>query len=900
MESLEWAPQEESLNFILEVLRDSLVPDSEIQRKVQEKIIMMQKHPDFVNYLLYVLKCNQVYGEHMRALSAIILKNNISTTFDAIPNHVVDRIRQECLQLMMDPSKDVRASVTTLIGTLVSKGSISSWPNLIPYLCSLLDSADMQLSETALTALFKICEEYLSKRGTEKEETNESVNLLVSKFISLVTNERNVIRRDSIKLLNQAMRDSSPSMKLHFDSNLFINNLLQIMEDTEIEIQKLICQAFVIFIEKQDTAILPHMHNVIEYILLMTEQEDEEIALQAGEFWLATSKLSTCRDIVIPYIERLLPILLRNMRYSTSELEALKNYVGIDEHLEDKPDDIQPFHIRASVGTPDELDFELCNMEGHSYELTDAIGEPYIRWTLRKCSAASLDALAAKFGDDILPFFIPLINVALMSEDFLIKESGILALGAIADGCMNGMRPYLPNLMQYLLTCMTSDQSLIRVITCWTISRYMLWMMEEQHSVDTYFIPVMTVLLKHFLDGNKRVQRSALSAFCIFQEEARMKLVPYIGFILQTFFLCFEKYKFRSYLLLYDAIGVLAQSVGIHLNNSEYIELLMPPLMHKFNQTEDYYDEQFMTLMDCLSNVAIALEVGFLPYTEIIYNRCILIITETITSIQCYIENPDNFELPDKDLMGVAYDMLLGMAIGLKMYFVKFVTNSNLVQSMYYSLQDEMAQVRQPALALYGELVKLCFSLISSTVHDYIPIIIENLNIHYDIACNNAAWVIGKLCIALGNKIAPHAPQILERFLEILQTVNGAKTMYPTVAISFCILGLVCPEPVAPHLTIFMRACCQAMRNVGDCEEKDVGFRGLCELIMRNPNAVVNDFIYFCDAVASFNEVRSDLKETVKNIIVCFQTHLGEVNWIQFYEQFPPILKLRLNKLYGI
>lgn len=900
MDVAEWTPHDEALNSIIEVLRDSLVPDSELQRKVQEKIIMMQKHPDFANYLLYILRNSQAYEEHVRAITAIILKNNVSTTYDTIPVPVLNQMKQECLHLIMDSSKDVRASITTLIGTLIWKGSVSSWPDLIPYLCNLLDSSDGQVSETALMALFKICEEYLSKRGTENEECSESLNALVSKFITLVLSDRTVIRRDSIKLLNQALQDNSATTKIHLDSKMYLNNLFLVIKDDDIEVQKLICQAFCIFVEIRDAAILSHIHNIIEFMLQKTEHEETEIALQACEFWLATAKLSTCRDILIPYIDRLLPILLKNMKYSEYELDALRNCTGIDEHLDDKPDDIRPFNMRNSArGNENDSDLGYCNGEGDSYEQSDAIGEPYVGWTLRKCSAASLDALSLKFGDEMLPVLFPLMNQALNSADFLIKESGILALGAIADGCISGLKVCLSGFIEYLLNCMNSEHSLVRVITCWTLSRYMGWMMEEP-AAEGYFVQVMTILLKHFLDGNKRLQRAALSAFCIFQEEARLKLIPYIDFILQAFLLCFKKYKFRSYLLLYDAIGVLTHSVGNNLNKQEYIDLLLPPLMHKFNSTIDYYDEQFMALMECLSNVAIALEVGFLPYAEVIYSRCLLIINGTVTSIQCYIENPDEFELPDRDPMCVAHDMLLGMAIGLKTCFVKFVTNSNLLQNMYYTLQDEMVQVRQPALALYGELIKLCFGHLNSTVHECIPIIIENLDKRYDIACNNAAWVIGKLCIAMGNKIEPYANQILERFLEIMQTMNGIKTMYQTVAISLCTLGLVCPDQVTPHLSVILRPCCQAMRNVGDCEEKDMGFRGLCELVVRNPLAAINDFIYFCDAVASWNEIRSDLKETVTNILIGFKNHSGEGNWAGFYEQFPPLLKMRLNKLYGI
>lgn len=51
------------------------------------------------------------------------------------------------------------------------------------------------------------------------------------------------------------------------------------------------------------------------------------------------------------------------------------------------------------------------------------------------------------------------------------------------------------------------------------------------------------------------------------------------------------------------------------------------------------------------------------------------------------------------------------------------------------------------------------------------------------------------------------------------------------------------------------------MRNIRDNEEKDSAFRGMCQMIQVNPAGVVSDFIFFCDAVASWITPKEDLKE---------------------------------------
>ena len=54
-----------------------------------------------------------------------------------------------------------------------------------------------------------------------------------------------------------------------------------------------------------------------------------------------------------------------------------------------------------------------------------------------KCSAAALDVLANVFREDLLPTLLPILKETLFHSEWEVKESGILALGAIAEGKIN-------------------------------------------------------------------------------------------------------------------------------------------------------------------------------------------------------------------------------------------------------------------------------------------------------------------------------------------------------------------------------------------------------------------------------------------------------------------------------
>ena len=88
-------------------------------------------------------------------------------------------------------------------------------------------------------------------------------------------------------------------------------------------------------------------------------------------------------------------------------------------------------------------------------------------------------------------------------------------------------------------------------------------------------------------------------------------------------------------------------------------------------------------------------------------------------------------------------------------------------------------------------------------------------------------------------------------------------------------MGFVCPQEVAPSLNNFVRPWCTSLRNIRDNDEKDSAFRGMCQMISVNPQGVVNDFIFFCDAIASWQNPKPDLKDMFHKILHGFK---GQVN----------------------
>lgn len=887
-----WRPQEETLALIKELLQDALIPDSHIQKDVQTKLKNLESVEDFTYYLLYIVGQNS-FSEEIRSLSGILLKNNLTAVYNKLSQDSIEKIRHLCLMLLRDPCRDVRTSISNVIYTL-AKGNINTWPELIPFLVKSFETPN-EYRDVALVTLFNVCEEMMNLEKSE-EEICTVTKEVYPKFVDFLNDDICNKKQNIIKLINQCLQDHYKVMKQSIDLPKYLSYVMQLADSDDLDMQKYVCHTFVMYIEYREECLLPHLHDVIMYLMVKTQHEDMEVALGACEFWLALTKLNNCKDILLPYVDKLCPILLKNMKYSTFELIALKDTLRVDEQGDDNSKEAFPFHMHDSR----RISQDYCEEDGDYLGNCEDVDDFYVGWTLRKCSAASLDAIAVKFGDDILPLLVPLLNENFHSLDYLVKESAILALGAISEGCGEGLKPHMPYLIEYLLRSMNDERSMIRVITCWTISRYVNWICSNSNYHAVYFVPVMTTLLKHFMDDNKRVQRAAISAFCVFQEDAQAQLIPYIDLILDGFQLGFQKFHYRSLYLLYDAINVLASAVGSELGKPEYVDKLMPPLVQKLNEVHNYSDDQFVAVLECLANIIPAFDAGFVPYSEMIYSQCMEIIVDTFMADANFQENLHDFDPPDKEPMHVALDVLYSMAVGLKSYFYKFVSNSNLVSLLYTTMQDCCCTIRQSSIALYGELVSICYPVLSTNVLEYLKIIIKNLDETYEGVCKNAAWVIGKLTTVMGADIRPFVLEVLEFFTAILKNPMISRTIHQTVSVSLCTICCACPDITLNDSETVLKTCCLSLRGLKDSDEKDLAFRGLCHMIVRHPDFCQNHFVYFCDAVASWNCLNPGLKEIVRNILVSFKEQCGDGIWTQFYSQFPDLLKVQIFNLYGV
>jgi len=712
---------------------------------------------------------------------------------------------------------------------------------------------------------------------------------------------------------------------------IYIDDYLQALfrraSDPSADVRSVVCQSLVLLLTIRPDKIIPELKNVAEYMLYSARDSDEQVALEATEFWLTFGETPELAEHLRPWLPQVGPLLLSGMVYSQSDLDWLGATDEADENVPDRAEDIRPRNFGKSSHTQGRQSTDPSSSNGalpsvdadgadddeddedDDYYDSDEEDDPSSEWNLRKCSAAALDVMALAFRDELLQILLPTLRDKLFSPDWLEKESGILALGAIAEGCIDGIQEHLPTLVPYLVSALTDPKPLVRSIACWTIGRYANWCVsQEGEGREKYFVPVLEALLRMVLDPNKKVQEAGCSAFATLEEEAGTSLEPYLHPILTNLVMAFQKYQQKNLLILYDAIGTLADSVGSALSRPEYLQILMPPLIDKWmNLTDD--DLNLVPLLECLSSVTIGAGTAFVPYAVPVYQRCLSIIETSLAQWQMYEQDPD-MEEPDKSFVVVALDLLSGLCQGLGGAIAELISSHqpSMLTLMTACLTHPEPSIRQSALALLGDVAMAAFdTLLKPQLPTIMPLVMQQFEVEPAAdtvsVCNNATWAVGEIALGFANdpaSLEPYVMPLIQRLIPILLSQKSPRSLMENAAVAIGRIGLVCPAPIAPHLDHFARQWCVALWEIKDNDEKDSAFRGFCMLIQANPAGVQKDFMWFCNAVCKWSNPSPELQDMFGKILVGFKQMLGEEAWHNETKGYPPVLLNRLKERYHV
>ncbi|RMX79339.1 hypothetical protein D0867_16490, partial [Hortaea werneckii] len=570
---------------------------------------------------------------------------------------------------LRDANTQIRNFAGNVITEVVRQGGILGWPQVLPDLLSMVANEDGQASteaqDGAMGALFKICED--NRRALDADYPNQGRPLvyLLPKFVELTNSPSAKIRSRALSAINVFLTEP---IALTAKENIqgLLPQIVRLTSDENDDVRRFVCRTFALLADGMPAVLAPHLEGIVDYTLAQQKDvQNEELALDAAEFFFEASSTPVLRDNLQPFLNKIVPVLLDCMVYSEDDQLRLEGDDD-DADVEDEAKDIKPQFATSktsrsaapSDGNAQQNDESKTSANGYAYEDDDlSEGEidedddldidPEDEWNLRKCSAASVDSLASHFGGMVFEVTLPWLMENLQHKDWPNREAAVLALGAIGPGCMTEIEPHLPKLIPYLISLLSDQQPVVRQITCWALSRYAGWASHlEGSSRQEFFEPMMDGILQRMLDGNKKVQESAASAFATLEEAANKELVPYANIIIQQFVRCFGRYKDKNMYILYDCVQTLAEHSGPELAKPELVDLLMPALIARWEKVQDESREMF-PLLECLAFVATALGTHFTPFAKPFWERCIRIIHQNLEE-GANANNLGSYDQPEK------------------------------------------------------------------------------------------------------------------------------------------------------------------------------------------------------------------------------------------------------------
>lgn len=131
----------------------------------------------------------------------------------------------------------------------------------------------------------------------------------------------------------------------------------------------------------------------------------------------------------------------------------------------------------------------------------------------------------------------------------------------------------------------------------------------------------------------------------------------------------------------------------------------MPPLLSRWSCLADD-DRSSFPLLVCLTSIAQALGLGFQPFAQPVFERCVRIIQGVLAADAAY-DPEGEAEPPDRDFLVCALDLLSGLADGLGQSLEPLVAGSTLPSLLLTCMRLETPDVRQSAFALLGDLAKV-------------------------------------------------------------------------------------------------------------------------------------------------------------------------------------------------
>ncbi|SMN22923.1 similar to Saccharomyces cerevisiae YBR017C KAP104 Transportin or cytosolic karyopherin beta 2 [Maudiozyma saulgeensis] len=849
-----WIAEASSLVELATLLGNCMSPEHDVRNNAMDSLKVFESQPEFFNYLCYILiegetdttllqRFSQVDLANCRATAGMLLKNSLMDPSN-IATKNIEYVKSNIVKGLENGSNALVGNVTGIVVTALfssyyrqHRDDPTGW-NMLTQLLEL----SARGSVDAAKALSKVVEDnatlFQLDWTNNQTQSGQPIEILVIQFLLMIDAPQLPfqVRAECIKSINFIIKLQSQYFIVKIDE--FLNKLFHLAQTESHEpITTQICISFTLLLETRPDKLIDHLAGIVQFMLhVIGNATNEQVAVEACEFLHTfVTGAHIPKHILQPFVGELAPVLLAKMVYDKDSITIFETHNEADALVEDKDEDIRPMAPRIVKKGKNGTQADTSDDEEEDDD-DDGDGQVDSGWTLRKCSAATLDSMTNVLPRDVIEIAFPFLREHLTSEEWYVREATILALGAMAEGGMKYFNDQLPALIPFLVEQLKDTWAPVRKIVCWTLSRFSPWILQDH---TEFLIPVLEPIVATLLDNKKDVQEAAISSVAVFIENCDTELIETLLYndLLQSFDKCFTLYKKKNLIILYDAVGRFAEKVEL---DDKGMQIVLPHLISKWSALPDN-DKELWPLLECLSCVASSLGERFAPMAPEVYSRAYRILCHCVES-ESKSHNDPTIVVPEKDFTITSLDLIDGIVQALgenaQPLLIPGQTDRTLLQIMLECLQDPVHEVRQSVFALLGDIVTFFDTqVLSGYLSQFLKFIgieaMHNDDIEGIPSVVNAVWALGIISerIDLAQYIIDLSGILLDLFVTTLQDVDLA--ILENVAITIGRMGMTHPEVFNTGKfanDAVWTSWCNFVNPVDSIEEKSSAYLGFIKI----------------------------------------------------------------------
>ncbi|KAH3758616.1 hypothetical protein Pelo_9527 [Pelomyxa schiedti] len=828
-----WSPSPDVVVQVNEFLRDTLDPTKQETVRVQHE--RLGRLPDWSNFLLLALHSAD-QPQVIREVAALLLKNAMLHVPATSP--AMAAIKTAILPLIADSSLAVRRAVANVITVLVGRlpRSFLDWPELLPYVTCLICDSNVHCVEGGLYLLHILCEDHTS--SFDNGAMGKPILTIFPLLVKSLESTHEPFRYYSLMCIYEFIASMPDTVGERIDS--LMQNLVMLTVDKSLRVKLALCKIFGCLAELHSECLLPHMPTVVSYMLTCTDDLDEEIGLEACEFWLLIFSSDTCAESLRPYLTQILQLLPKKMVLTDANA----------------------------------LDLESSEYDSNS------------EWTIRKSAVAALDSVAFYFKDLCLPVLLPIASGLLKSDKWQFVECGILILGAISEGCKQGVLLHISDLSAFLTAQLFHPQIHVRSTTCWTLSRYAVSLLSlGEQIVQPILAGIITCI-------NNDLSQTVRDSACRSITHVAEKLIdqdlqmPYINSVLSGLMLALSQKNGEGY-PLYEAISAVVDCACDAVAASPVLQsLLLTPLGTKWHSLPDDNTE-LAPLMECFTAIVAAMGQTFAPYAPSLVGRCSGLISNTLTSGM------------NLEALEMALNLLCSIFQVMREPIVPLFRQFNIPPLLCACLAKRnihFPSLLESCFALFGELFFFCVPDIAPSLSFIMPVLLESINPDLVTVCTHACFALSETVIHYHENFQVWGPVLIGNLIAIQSNCKAHRSLLRNSAVLLCQICFIAPTSATNLMTPeHLRDLCVLIRKKAG-RHRDTVLIGLCSLFRHNSASSVSVLPYFCDSVLS-NQPSPQVKQMLLDTLVQIHTLIGAQNWANVLSSFPASLKEALLSL---